>query len=58
LAPPKPYIVCLTAFTEKFIEENARISGMSDFITKPISFARLKQILRKCQLISLADLAE
>jgi CheY-like chemotaxis protein len=22
-APPKPYIVCLTAFTEKFIEENA-----------------------------------
>jgi len=50
--------VCLTAFTEKFIEENAYESGMSDFITKPISFARLKQILRKCQLISLADLAE
>jgi DNA-binding response OmpR family regulator len=50
--------VCLTAFTEKFIEVNARESGMSDFITKPISLARLKKILIKCQLIGLDDLAE
>ena len=57
-APNSPYIVCLTAFTEKFIEVNARESGMSDFITKPISLARLKKILRKCQLIGLDDLAE
>ena len=41
-APPKPNIVCLTAFTEKVFEENARSSGMSDFVTKPISLARLK----------------
>ena len=28
IAPPKPYIVCLTAFTEKIFENNARGAGM------------------------------
>ena len=27
-APPKPYIVCLTAFTEKIFEDNALDAGM------------------------------
>jgi CheY-like chemotaxis protein len=36
-APPKPYIVCLTAFTEKIFEETALDAGMSEFVSKPIS---------------------
>ena len=57
-APPKPYIVCLTAFTEKIFQENAESAGMSEFVCKPISIAKLKQILRNCHLIGLSDLAD
>jgi CheY-like chemotaxis protein len=57
-APPKPYIVCLTAFTEKIFEENALDAGMSEFVSKPISSGKLKQILRKCHLIGLSELTE
>ena len=42
IAPPKPYIVCLTAFTEKIFENNARSAGMQEFVSKPMSSARLK----------------
>jgi CheY-like chemotaxis protein len=52
-----PHIVCLTAFTEKIFEEKARESGMSEFVSKPISNAKLKQILRDCNLISKAEAA-
>jgi len=43
---PKPYVVCLTAFTEKAFEDKARASGMSEFISKPISNDHLRFILR------------
>jgi CheY-like chemotaxis protein len=42
-----PHIVCLTAFTEKIFEENAKAAGMSEFITKPINNQRLKKIMRE-----------
>jgi CheY-like chemotaxis protein len=48
---PKPYVVCLTAFTEKAFEDKARASGMSEFISKPISNDHLKSLLSKNQLI-------
>ena len=41
-APPKPHIVCLTAFTEKIFEENARDAGMNMFVSKPITNTKLK----------------
>ena len=41
----KPYIVCLTAFTEKAFEEKAIASGMSEFVSKPISNDHLRFIL-------------
>jgi hypothetical protein len=31
---------------------------MSEFVCKPISIAKLKQILRNCHLIGLSDLAD
>lgn len=54
-APPKPHIVCLTAFTEKIFENNARDAGMNGFVSKPITNAKLKQILKEQRLISLAE---
>jgi CheY-like chemotaxis protein len=51
---PLPHIVCLTAFTEKIFEEKARESGMNEFVSKPISNAKLRQILRHCNFISKA----
>jgi CheY-like chemotaxis protein len=56
--PPNPHIVCLTAFTEKIFENKARESGMNEFVSKPITNMRLKQILRDQRLISLADAFE
>jgi CheY-like chemotaxis protein len=50
-----PHIVCLTAFTEKIFEENAKAAGMNEFITKPINNARLKKIMRECNLITQAE---
>ena len=41
-SPIRPHIVCLTAFTEKIFENNARDSGMNDFVSKPISNLKLK----------------
>jgi len=43
----KPYVVCLTAFTEKAFEDKARASGMNEFVSKPISNDHLKFILKK-----------
>jgi CheY-like chemotaxis protein len=56
--PPLPHIVCLTAFTEKIFENNARDSGMSEFVSKPISNYKLKSILREQRLITLANAFE
>lgn len=42
VAPPLPHIVCLTAFTEKIFEQRARTAGMKEFVSKPITNARLK----------------
>lgn len=53
--PPKPHIVCLTAFTEKIFEQKARESGMNEFVSKPITNSKLKQILREVRLISLSE---
>ena len=53
--PYRPYMVCLTAFTETIFEDKAREAGMSEFVSKPISQARIKEILRKCRLIGLSD---
>ena len=36
-APPRPHIVCLTAFTEKIFENTAREAGMNAFVSKPIT---------------------
>lgn len=47
--------MCLTAFTEKIFEQKARDSGMQEFVSKPISNAKLKQILREQRLISLSE---
>lgn len=58
LTPPRPHIVCLTAFTEKIFENNARESGMKEFVSKPITNYKLKQILRERRLISLAEAIE
>lgn len=55
VAPPLPHTVCLTAFTEKIFEQKARESGMQEFVSKPISNAKLKQILREQRLISLSE---
>jgi len=49
---PLPHIVCLTAFTEKIFEEKARESGMSEFVSKPISNAKLREILRHTGFIN------
>lgn len=40
--PPRPHIVCLTAFTEKIFENKARDSGMNEFLSKPITNLKLK----------------
>ena len=53
--PNQPHIVCLTAFTEKIFETKARESGMNEFVSKPITNANLKQILRETRLISLSE---
>jgi CheY-like chemotaxis protein len=50
-----PHIVCLTAFTEKIFEDKARESGMAEFISKPINNAKLKKIMRECNLINQAE---
>jgi CheY-like chemotaxis protein len=47
----KPYIVCLTAFTEKAFEDTALAAGMSEFVSKPISNDQLKFILKQNLLI-------
>ena len=50
-----PYIICLTAFTEKIFEEKAKASGMHEFITKPINNARLRKIMRDHHLINQSE---
>ena len=40
--PPKPHIVCRTAFTEKIFEQKAREAGMNEFVSKPITNGKLK----------------
>jgi len=57
-SPALPHIVCLTAFTEKIFEQKARTAGMKEFVSKPITNARLKQILREVKLISLSESLE
>jgi len=51
----KPFIVCLTAFTEKIFEEKARQAGIDEFISKPINNAKLKKMMRECHLITQAE---
>lgn len=46
-SPPRPHIVCLTAFTEKIFENTARDAGMNAFVSKPITNSKLKQILKE-----------
>jgi CheY-like chemotaxis protein len=46
-----PYIVCLTAFTEKIYKDKACQSGMSEFISKPIDNMKLKKIMREQNVI-------
>ena len=50
-----PYIVCLTAFTEKIYKEKACESGMNEFITKPIDKTKLKKIMRDQNVIFQAE---
>lgn len=33
----RPYICCLTAYTQQSYKDAAKLSGMNDFISKPIS---------------------
>ena len=53
--PTRPHIVCLTAFSEKIFETKARESGMNEFVSKPMSNQKLKQILKEMRLISLSE---
>ena len=50
-----PYIVCLTAFTEKIYKDKACESGMNEFITKPIDKTKLKKIMRDQNVIFQAE---
>jgi len=42
----KPYVVCLTAFTENAFKEKAMASGMSEFVSKPISNEHLLLLVK------------
>lgn len=50
-----PFIVCLTAFTEEIFEQKARKSGMKQFVSKPITNMKLRQILQEQKLISMSE---
>jgi CheY-like chemotaxis protein len=50
-----PFIVCLTAFTEEIFEQKARQSGMKQFVSKPITNMKLRQILQEQKLISMSE---
>jgi CheY-like chemotaxis protein len=50
-----PFIVCLTAFTEEIFEQKARQSGMKQFVSKPITNIKLRQILQEQKLISMSE---
>ena len=47
----KPYVVCLTAFTERAFQEKAIASGMNEFVPKPISHEHLRLLVKQNQLI-------
>ena len=50
-----PFIVCLTAFTEQIFEQTARAAGMKQFVSMPITNAKLRQILQEQKFLSLSD---
>ena len=40
-----PYIVCVTAYSGETYDEKARDVGMNEFVTKPFTMAKIRQIL-------------
>lgn len=50
-----PFIVCLTAFTEEIFEQKARQAGMKQFVSKPITNIKLRQILQEQKLITMSE---
>ena len=48
---PKPYICCLSAYSEDFYRKNALENGMHDFHTKPVCQRALIQILEASGLM-------
>ena len=42
-----PYICCCTAYSEATFKRQALASGMDHFITKPISYYELEEVISK-----------
>ncbi len=42
----KPYICCVTAYSEAHFKTNALESGMDEFVVKPIDHDKLVEILK------------
>jgi len=47
----KSFIVALTAHNTKDFKEKCFISGMDQFIAKPVEITRLKEVLQEVKLI-------
>lgn len=47
--------MCLTAFTEEIFEQKARQAGMKQFVSKPITNLKLRQILQEQNLITMSE---
>ncbi len=45
----KPYICCVTAYSEEHFKTNALESGMDEFVLKPIGQDKLQEILKSTQ---------
>jgi CheY-like chemotaxis protein len=41
----KPYICCVTAYSEPHYKKNALASGMDDLIVKPVTTVKLKKVI-------------
>ena len=48
---PKIPIIACTAFSSKDDIENCYASGMQDYVSKPISFEKIKNVMKKFYLI-------
>ena len=45
--PKKPYICCVTAYTESNLLRRAASGGVDSFLTKPISLEEVKMMVKR-----------